>query len=85
MEDFEKLGAFYLGRPYDLEKKQAALEEGEEIELMPVKFDDAIEMIKDGQILDGKTIATLLMFEKCVFHVPVLVPCSPLTSTVGVV
>jgi hypothetical protein len=23
MEDFEKLGAFYLGRPYDLEKKQA--------------------------------------------------------------
>ena len=22
MEDFEKLGAFYLGRPYDLEKKK---------------------------------------------------------------
>jgi ADP-ribose pyrophosphatase len=57
----EKMYAFAA---YDLEKKQAALEEGEEIELMPVKFDQAIEMIKDGQILDGKTIATLLMFEK---------------------
>ena len=22
MEDFEKLGAFYLGRPYDLKKKK---------------------------------------------------------------
>ena len=22
MEDFEKLGAFYLGRPYDLKSKQ---------------------------------------------------------------
>ena len=57
----EKMYAFAA---YDLEKKQAALEEGEEIELLPVKFDEAIEMIKTGQIADGKTIATLLIFEK---------------------
>ena len=43
-----------------------ALEEGEEIELMPTKLDDAISMIKDGEIHDGKTIAALLMYDR--FH-----------------
>lgn len=51
---------------YDLELKQAALEEGEEIELMPVALDQAIAMIGSGQITDGKTIATILLFDR--FH-----------------
>jgi ADP-ribose pyrophosphatase len=71
------LGAFYTSpgilsekmyayAAYDLEPKQQALEEGEEIELLPTRFDDAIEMIRSGQIADGKSIATLLMYER--FH-----------------
>jgi ADP-ribose pyrophosphatase len=57
----EKMYAFVA---YDLEKKESALEEGEEIELSPTKLDDAIDMIQLGQIADGKTIATLLMYER---------------------
>jgi ADP-ribose pyrophosphatase len=57
----EKLHAFAA---YDLVKGETALEEGEEIELLPVKLTEAIEMIRDGEIHDGKTIATLLMYEK---------------------
>jgi ADP-ribose pyrophosphatase len=59
----EKLHAFAA---YDLEKKVAALEEDEEIEIMPVSFDEAVEMIRTAQIIDAKTIATLLMFDR--FH-----------------
>lgn len=57
----EKLYAFAA---YDLEKREQALEEGEEIELLPTRFDDVIGMIRTGEIQDGKTIATLLMFER---------------------
>ena len=56
----------YAYAAYDLEQSNAALEEGEEIELNPVPFEQAIQMIKDGRINDGKTIATLLMYER--FH-----------------
>jgi ADP-ribose pyrophosphatase len=59
----EKMYAFAA---YDLEKQTAALEEGEEIETVETTLDQAIRMIRDGQIHDGKTIATLLMFER--FH-----------------
>jgi ADP-ribose pyrophosphatase len=59
----EKLYAFAA---YDLEKKVAALEEDEEIEIMPVSFDEAVEMIRTAQIIDAKTIATLLLFDR--FH-----------------
>jgi len=59
----EKMYAFAA---YDLEKKQTALEEGEEIELEPTPLDQAIAMIGDGRIQDAKTIATLLMFDR--FH-----------------
>jgi ADP-ribose pyrophosphatase len=59
----EKIYAFAA---YDLEKKTSALEEGEEIELFPVSLTDAVLMIQDGQIQDGKTIATLLMYDR--FH-----------------
>jgi ADP-ribose pyrophosphatase len=54
----------YVFAAYDLQKKESALEEGEEIELMPTDFDEAIEMIRTGQIADGKTIATLLMYDR---------------------
>jgi ADP-ribose pyrophosphatase len=57
----EKLYAFAA---YDLERQSAALEEGEEIEVMPVELDEAVAMIRDGRIHDGKTIATLLMYER---------------------
>jgi ADP-ribose pyrophosphatase len=57
----EKLYAFAA---YHLEKKVAALEEDEEIEIMPVLFDDALKMIDTAEIVDAKTIATLLMYER---------------------
>ena len=44
--------------------KAKALEEGEEIELQFATLDDAITMIRRGEIHDGKTIATLLMYDK---------------------
>lgn len=57
----EKLYAFAA---YHLEKKSAALEEDEEIEIMPVLLDDALKMIDTAEIMDAKTIATLLMYER---------------------
>lgn len=59
----EKMYAFAA---YDLEKAQAALEEDEEIEVVPAGFTNAIEMIRHGEIQDGKTIACLLAYER--FH-----------------
>ena len=59
----EKLHAFAAT---GLEKQEQSLEEGEEIEVEPTPLADAIEMIRDGLIVDGKTIATLLMYER--FH-----------------
>ena len=57
----EKMYAFVA---YDLKKSHSALEEGEEIELLDASLDESIEMIRDGRIIDGKTIAALLMYEK---------------------
>src|SRR3954470_7958935 len=48
----EKLYAFAA---YDLEKQSASLDEGEEIEVMVTAFDEAVAMIRDGRIHDGKT------------------------------
>jgi ADP-ribose pyrophosphatase len=59
----EKLHAFAA---YHLEKHETALEEGEEIELLPATFDQAVEMIRAGEICDSKTISTLLMYDR--FH-----------------
>jgi len=56
----EKIYAFAA---YDLEQSVSALEEGEDIELHPVMFHEAVAMCFDGRIHDGKTIATLLMYE----------------------
>jgi ADP-ribose pyrophosphatase len=57
----EKLYAFAA---YDLEKQAPALEEGEEIEVLSATLGEAVEMIREGRIHDGKTIATLLMYER---------------------
>jgi len=57
----EKMYAFAA---YDLKKSVQALEEGEDIELAETGFEEAIEMIRDGEIIDGKTIATLLIYER---------------------
>ena len=57
----EKMYAFAA---YDLTRSQSSHEEGEEIELAPASLDDAIDMIRYGQIKDGKTIATLLMSDR---------------------
>ncbi len=54
----------YVFAAYDLEMRVTNLDDGEEIETQPVSFDEAIGMIQQGQIHDGKTIATLLMYDK---------------------
>ena len=57
----EKMYAFVA---YDLSRAQAAPELGEEIELAPASLDDAIDMIRNRQIKDAKTIATLMMYDR---------------------
>ena len=57
----EKMYAFVA---YDLTKENQALEEGEEIELAPTSMAEAIEMCGDGRIADGKTIASLMLFDR---------------------
>ena len=49
---------------FGLLKDWSELEEGEDIELYPRTLDDAIEMIREGEIVDSKTISTLLMYER---------------------
>lgn len=56
----------YAFAAYDLERGRADLQEDEEIELLPASWDEAIAMIRHAEIRDGKTIATLLMYER--FH-----------------
>jgi ADP-ribose pyrophosphatase len=56
----------YLFAAYDLEPTRAAPEEGEEIEVVPTKLADAVEQIRSGDIVDGKTIATILQYVQ--FH-----------------
>jgi ADP-ribose pyrophosphatase len=57
----EKMHAFAA---YDLQKKSTALEQGEEIETEAIPLDEAIGMIRDGLIVDAKTIAVLLMYHQ---------------------
>src|SRR5258708_24156408 len=47
----------YTFAAYDLEKTERALEDAEEIEVMPLPFDEAVRMIEERQNQDGKTIA----------------------------
>ncbi len=52
----------YAYAAYDLELSHQALEDGEEIELHPIDLDKAVQMVGRGEIIDGKTIATLLLY-----------------------
>ena len=54
----------FLFAAYDLERTKPALEAGEEIEVVPTAWDDAIEQIRSGEIVDAKTIATILQYER---------------------
>jgi len=55
----EKMHFFYAT---DLERGHASPEPSEVLEVHKVKFDDALEMIKRGEIIDTKTIASILWF-----------------------
>jgi ADP-ribose pyrophosphatase len=57
----EKMHAFVA---YDLEKRSQALEEGEDIEIIEKTLDEAMEMIRTGQIVDAKTIVAIMMYER---------------------
>lgn len=54
----------YTFAAYNLEKVGQDLEEDENIEVVPTRFDDAIDLIKNRQIVDGKTIAILLAYDR---------------------
>lgn len=56
----------YAYAAYDLEKGHQALEEGEDIELVPTALDEAVEMCGSGALKDGKTIAAILLYDR--FH-----------------
>lgn len=55
----EKMHAFVATK---LEKREQALEEGEEIEVEPTPLNEAVRLAAIGEIRDAKTIATLLMY-----------------------
>lgn len=48
----------------ELQLKRAHPEEGEEIEVIVVTMEEAMNMIREGEIKDGKTIAVLLTYDK---------------------
>jgi ADP-ribose pyrophosphatase len=51
---------------YDLRHQGQELDETEEIEVVPATLEQAIAMIRVGEIQDAKTIAAVLMYER--FH-----------------
>ena len=70
-----KIGTFYtapglLGEvmhcyaAYDLTQTHQSLEAGEEIEVVPVAYAEAFEMVRDGRLADAKSISALLMFDR---------------------
>ena len=59
----EKMSAF-IGT--GLVHKGQQLDEGEQIEVELMDYDDVIAATHDGRIFDGKTITTLLLFDR--FH-----------------
>jgi ADP-ribose pyrophosphatase len=52
----------YVFTAYDLQHSETALEEGEDITVHAVALEEAVEMIRDGQIQDAKTVAGLLYY-----------------------
>ncbi len=57
----ERMYAFVA---YDLQQRRQQLDEGEDIEVEQVSMTDALDLIRTGQIMDAKTIAALLMYDK---------------------
>jgi ADP-ribose pyrophosphatase len=49
---------------YDLRHEGQELDETEEIEVVPATMEQAIAMIRVGEIQDAKTIAAVLMYER---------------------
>jgi ADP-ribose pyrophosphatase len=49
---------------YDLRHEGQELDETEEIEVVPATMEQAIVMIRNGEIQDAKTIAAVLMYER---------------------
>ena len=48
----------------ELEPGETALDPGEEIRVVPMEYADALAAIADGRITDGKTIVTLLYYDR---------------------
>ncbi|HEU0258515.1 MAG TPA: NUDIX hydrolase [Burkholderiales bacterium] len=47
-----------------LTKKEASLDAGEFLEVLKIPFDEAVAMIRDGRILDSKSVVGLLWVDK---------------------
>ncbi|MDB5325626.1 MAG: hydrolase [Phycisphaerales bacterium] len=69
-----RIGSFYSSPGVMTEKMHAYLatellphagekDVGEQIELQPMKFEEALRMVIEGDIVDAKTITTLLLFQ----------------------
>lgn len=57
----EKLSIFYAK---DLEFVGQNLDEGEKLEVVEMPLEDAMSMIESGEIMDGKTISSILFYDK---------------------
>lgn len=57
----EKLSIFYAK---DLEFVGQNLDEGENLEVVEMPLEEAISMIESGEIMDGKTISSILFYDK---------------------
>ncbi len=49
-----------------LSEGQPALDPGERIQNTPMEYEEALQAIRDGRIMDAKTIATLLYYDRYV-------------------
>lgn len=57
----EKLSIFYAK---DLEFVGQNLDEGENLEVVEIPIDEAMGMIESGEIMDAKTISSILFYDK---------------------
>ena len=57
----EKLSIFYAK---DLEFVGQNLDEGENLEVVEIPLEEAMSMIESGEIMDGKTISSILFYDK---------------------
>lgn len=63
---------FYFTAPYDSNRRDGSggglEEEGEDIEVLEVKFSDAVEWIRTGKIIDAKTIILIQHAQLTIFR-----------------